>query len=212
VNRDLELIPVTQSVAVERVLPSTVRLRVTERDPVAQINVPRIRPGGGVEVVVFQIDAQGCVMLPLDPRQRAVSLSESGSPLPIIRGANVADLQPGRNVELPQTRAALRLLAAFEGSPMRGLVDLKSLDVSAGDVLVVTTGQGSVISFGRDDLEQQLLRWWKVHEECRRLRRTIATLDLAVRDYTPLSLAESGAVPPAPPKAVNPTRPRRRDV
>ena len=54
-------------------LPGTLRIRVTEREPVAQVNVPRPCPDG-IEFVVFQLDADGYVMLPLDPRQRAVPL------------------------------------------------------------------------------------------------------------------------------------------
>ena len=42
---------------------------------------------------------------------------------------------------------------------MQGLVDLGRIDVTAADVLVIKTGQGSEITFGLNDLEQQLLRW-----------------------------------------------------
>ena len=51
VKRDLELVPLVQSVSVERILPHTLRIRVTEREPIAQVNVPRPRPSGGVEHV-----------------------------------------------------------------------------------------------------------------------------------------------------------------
>ena len=45
VKRNLELVPLVQSVSVERILPRTLRIRVTEREPVAQVNVPRPRSG-----------------------------------------------------------------------------------------------------------------------------------------------------------------------
>ena len=44
VKRDLELSSLIQSVAVERVLPHTLKLRVVEREPVAQVNRCRDRP------------------------------------------------------------------------------------------------------------------------------------------------------------------------
>ena len=47
VKRDLELVPLVQSVSVERILPHTLRIRITEREPIAQVNVPRPRPNGG---------------------------------------------------------------------------------------------------------------------------------------------------------------------
>lgn len=45
IKRDLELAPAIQSAAVERVLPHTLKIRVTEREPVAQIVVPSLRAG-----------------------------------------------------------------------------------------------------------------------------------------------------------------------
>ena len=53
---------------------------------------------------------------------------------------------------------------AFEQSPMAGLVDLKRVDVSSPEVLVVTTGQGSEVTFGLTDFEQQLRRWHAIFE------------------------------------------------
>jgi cell division septal protein FtsQ len=40
VKRNLELVSTIDSVSVERVLPRTLKVRVTERNPVAQVNVP----------------------------------------------------------------------------------------------------------------------------------------------------------------------------
>ena len=59
VKRDLEMVPLISSVSVERVLPRTLRIRVTEREPVARVNVPRARAGGGLEIAVPQLDLDG---------------------------------------------------------------------------------------------------------------------------------------------------------
>jgi cell division septal protein FtsQ len=67
VKRNLELVSVIDSVSVERVLPRTLKIRVTERDPIAQVNVPRADGASGIAVSVFQLDADGIVMQPLDP-------------------------------------------------------------------------------------------------------------------------------------------------
>jgi len=212
VKRDLELVPMIQSVSVERVLPGTLRIRVTEREPVAQINVPRPRPGGGIELAVFQVDADGYVMLPLDPRQRAVPLNEADDQLPVISVVNVNDLEPGRRLESPQVQAALELIAEFERSPMVGLVDLKRIDVTEAQVLVVTTGQGSTVTFGLEDFAGQLARWRKIYDECARLNKAIGTLDLAVTDNTPLRLLEATVLPPSAPKNVKTPRNKKRNV
>lgn len=210
VKRDLEMVPMIQSASVERILPATLRIRVTERQPVAQINVPRPREGGGLELVVFQVDADGYVMLPLDPRQRAVPLNQADDQLPVISGINISELQPGRKIDSAQMHAALDLIAAFENSAMAGQVDLRRIDVSAPGVLTATTGQGSEIIFGLENFDRQLLRWQKVHEECRRYNKTISMLDLAVAENTPLRMQDSSAVPPAAPKSAKPQRTTRK--
>src|SRR5208283_3779759 len=42
VKRNLELEPVIDSVSVERILPRTLKIRVTERKPMAQVNMTRV--------------------------------------------------------------------------------------------------------------------------------------------------------------------------
>jgi cell division septal protein FtsQ len=212
VKRDLELIPLVQSVSVERILPHTLRLRITEREPIAQVNVPRPRPNGGLELSVYQLDVNGWVMLPLDPRYRATPLNQPDDPLPVICGINADALQPGRRLAAPQVQAALRFLVAFEQSPMAGLVDLIRVDVSSPEVLVVTNGQGSQVTFGLTDFEQQLRRWHTVFEQVQKTGGAIATLDLAVTNNIPLRWLEASAVPPAPSKSPKPLRPKKKHV
>src|SRR5262245_20072131 len=59
VKHNLELAPLIQSASVERILPGTLRIRVAEREPVAQVMIPRPRAGGGIEFAAFQLDAEG---------------------------------------------------------------------------------------------------------------------------------------------------------
>jgi cell division septal protein FtsQ len=214
VKRGLEMVSMIHSVSVERILPDTLRIRVTERVPLAQVNVPRPRAsGGGIEVVVFQVDSEGFVMQPLDPRQRAVPLSQSEDKLPVLSGINVSELQPGRRVDSPQVRAALQLITAYENTTLAGMVDLKRVDVAAGaGVLVATTEQGSEVTLSLDRLDQQLLRWQRIHEECLKRNKIIAALDLAVSDSVPLRFLEASAVPPVAPKAAKPSRPKKKNV
>jgi hypothetical protein len=212
VKRDLELSPLIGSVSVERILPRTLRIHVIQRDPVAQVNVKRRDARGGVEIAVFQLDAEGYVMVPLDPQQRAIPISQMDDQLPELRGVKLRELQPGRRIESPQVQAALQLIAEFGRSPMAGLVDLWRIDVSAPEVLVASTGQGSEVTFGLANLDRQLLRWWKVHQECVRYNKIIATLDLAVTDNTPLVFREAGVAPTVTPKPANPSRNKPKHV
>ena len=147
VKRNLELVSAIDSVSVERVLPRTLKIRVTERDPVAQVNVPTAAASGEIVVSVFQLDMNGYVMKPLDPRLCVIPLSQMSAELPAVTGLNGYQLQPGHRVESPQAQAALQLIGAFDHSPMAGLVDLRRVDVSSPGVVVATTGQGGEITF-----------------------------------------------------------------
>jgi len=212
VKRNLELVSTIGSVSVERVLPGTLRIWVTERQPVAQVDVPRPGPGGGIEVTVFQFDADGYVMQPLDPRQCVISLAQIRNELPVITGLNVYRLEPGQRVESPQALAALQLLAAFNRSAMAGPANLRRIDVSSPGVVVTTTGQGSEITFGLDNLEQQLQRWREIYDLGQRMNKAIASLDLAVSNNVPVRWMEVVPSPAASPEQNTTPTIRRRNV
>jgi hypothetical protein len=211
VKRDLELMPTIQSASVERILPHILRVRVFEREPVAQVNVLQPRAEGGIETAVFLLDAQGYVLLPLEANQRAGSTNAEDQ-LPIIAGIAANELQPGRRLQEAQVQAALQLLLAFERSPLAGQVDVTRLDVSTPETLLATTAQGSQVTFGLADLEGQLLRWHAIYDWGHKSGKAIATLDLAVANNVPASWLEASAVPPIPPKAPKLLRTKRKHV
>jgi cell division septal protein FtsQ len=211
VKRNLQLVSTIDSVSIERVLPRTLKIRVTERKPVAQVNVPRADGKNGIAISIFQLDGNGFVMQPLDLRLCTIPLSQLDAQLPVIAGLNGYQLQPGHRVESPQAQAALKLVGAFKHSPMAELVDLRRIDVSAPGVIVATTGQGGEITFALDNLEQQLARWRKIYDLGMSQNKIIASLDLAVANNVPVRWAEMVSVPVAP-KNFNPVKTRRKNV
>ncbi len=212
VKRNLELQPLIDSVSVERILPQTLRIRVSEREPVAQVNVARRDARGGLEWAVLQLDDEGHVLPPLDPHQRAELLTQPTDPLPIVTGINPAEMVPGHRLASPQVQAALELIAEFERSPMAGVVDLRRVDVSAPEVLAATTDQGSEIVFGLQGLEQQLLRWHQIYEAGLRQNLAIASVVLAVSNNIPARWLDASALPASTPKAPKPSRPKKKNV
>ena len=212
VKHDLERIPFIATVSVERLLPKTLRVRVTEREAVAQVNVPQLRHGGGVDVRVFHLDSEGFVMPPLDPRLRLAAPGATNDSLPVLTGLNLTSWPLGRRVDSAPVMAGLRLIAEFACSPMAGLVDLRRIDVSAAEVLVVTTGQGSVVTFGLQDLDRQLRRWRGIYDEGQRMNRRLASLDLAVPNNIPARWLEADAAPGPAPKLPKPLRGKNKHV
>jgi cell division protein FtsQ len=212
VRRNLQLVSTIGSVAVERVLPRTLRIRVMERRPVAQVDVPRAARAGGIEVTVFQLDADGYVMQPLDPRLCVMPLAQLRNQLPVITGLNAYRLEPGQRVELPQALAALQLITTFNHSVMAGLVNLRRIDVSSPGVVVATTELGGEITFGLDNLNQQLQRWREIYDLGQRMNKAIASLDLAVSNNVPVRWMEAVVVPATLPKPNATPSIRRKNV
>ena len=212
VKRNLELVSAIKSVSVERVLPGTLRIRVTERDAIAQVNVPRADAQNGIAISVFQLDANGFVMQPMDPRLRVVPLAQMNVPLPVLTGLNIFQLQAGHRLDSPQALAALDLVAAFRHSPMAGLAELQRIDVSSPNVIIVTTAQGSEITFSLNNLQQQLARWREIYDLGRQMNKNIASADLAVANNVPVHWTDIASAPDAAPENTNTQNSRRKNV
>ncbi len=212
VKRDLELVPFIKSAAVERLLPRTLRLRITEREPVAQVITMQSRPQGGYDPIVYHLDESGFVILPLDPRLRAAPPTMQNDSLPIVSGVSMNDLRSGRRVESGQVRAALNLISEFDYSPMAGLAELQRINVSTPEILEVSTSHGSQIIFSLNSFEPQLNRWRLIYDQYQKLGKSIATLDLSIANNVPLRFVEANPVPPIRAKTVKPSKTKRKNV
>lgn len=211
VRRDLEAIPNIRSAAIERALPHTLRIRISEREPVAQFAFPQPRGTNLWEKSVYLLSADGFVMLPLEPHQKAVP-NAAPDVLPSLIGLPPNDLRPGRAVESVQTLAALRLLDVFSRSPMVGLIDLRQIDLSVPNVLNVSTAQHSDVLFGLHDLEGQLRRWRAVHEYGQRTGKYVAWMDLSVANNVPARWLDPTLPAPPAPKPLKGARIKKRHV
>ena len=212
IKRDLELRDYIQAAAVERVLPDTLRIRVTERVPVAQVIV--LRPNGrGYDPVPHLLDAAGFVMMPPTRTMVADPTALQIDWLPALTGVNPVDLKPGRQVESAQVRAALRLLVHFERSTMFGRADIRRLDVSGLEVLSVTTLTGGEVTFASHrDFDAQLRRWRAVQDVATQQGKVISTLDVSIAQNLPARWVEASSVPAPPAKPAKPAPYRRKNA
>lgn len=208
VKRDLELVPVIQAVTIERALPHTLRIRVTEREPIARFVFAR---GSESEPDLFLIDGEGCVMVPLEPHQR-ISGAPTNMHLPLITGVPANELRPGKLVDVPRLLAALQLIEAFDRSPMVDLVTLKEVDVTLPNLLLVTTAEGSSVIFGFNDIHRQIERWHLVFDYARRRQKAVASLDLSVSNNVPATWIEASLAPPVPVRPAKSQRVKKRHV
>ena len=214
VRRSLEMESAIETASVEKVLPHTLRIRVTERGPIAQVDMPCMDANGNLAVAVTQLDKNAVAMKPRDPKECVVPVTQLNPQMPVIYGLNPVKLKLGEAVPAPEAAhvsAALELIQAFGLSPMAGLVDLRRVDISQPGVLIVTTGQGSEITFALQNFDQQLRRWRQIYDLGMGQQRVIATVDLAVANNVPVRWMLASSAPVVAPKP-KPTRNRRNNV
>jgi cell division septal protein FtsQ len=212
VQRNLEIQPPIQFAAVERVLPHTLKLSVTEREPVAQTLVTLARAGGGADQYVYDFDEDGYTLQPLDPRWRTAP-PPAGERLPILVDVAAGDVPLGRQTESPQIRGALQLISEFDHSPMAGMAELQSINVAVPEILQVTTSQGAQITFSLNHFDAQLRRWRLIYDQYQKWGRAITWLDLSIANNLPVrSVALNGAPPLPPLQPGQPPRTKKKHV
>jgi cell division septal protein FtsQ len=211
VKRDLEMYSPIAGVSVERVLPGTLRIFVTERQPMAQAIVLQPRRGGGFSAVTNDFDESGVVMQPLDPAWRLAPVPTNAL-LPTLIGVLPKDLNPGHAAESPQVLAALRLLTELDRSPMAGMAELQSVDVASPEILEATTSQGACITFSLDHFDVQLRRWRDIYNHGKEEGKAIAALDLSISNHLPVRWVANNTVPPLLNQFVKPHKLKRKNV
>ena len=212
VKRDLEMVPYIESASVERILPHTLKVRIFEREPVAQAFATEIRASGEFTNRVYQLDETGRVMLPLDPRLRSTPPLFPPDELPFLAGINPSDLVSGRKLDSAALQAALDFIVQFNRSSMAAFVDLQWVDVSSPGLLQVHTRQGSEITFVTEDYDTQIRRWQQIFNLYSHSNKLITSLDLSISNNIPLRWAEANGVPPPLPKPIKTSRTRRKNV
>lgn len=212
VQRDLELRPPIQFAAVERILPHTLKLIVNERVPVAQAMITTPLPNGGTDQAIYDFDEDGYAMEPLDPRWRSTPPAP-GEWLPILVNVQASDVQLGRQTESAQIRAALKLVADLDHSPMAGMVELKTINVAVPEILQATTSQGGQVTFSIDHFDTQLRRWRMITDQFQKWGRAITWVDLSIANNLPVTSVALNSVPQLPPpQPGKPPRTKRKHV
>ena len=191
IKRNIELTPRVKMASVERILPDTLQVRVTERVPMAQIWVWQ-RGGdgpGGYDCVRLQVDESGHVMPPIAGRSVVIPEQQAEWALPVIAGSELKTLRslaPGRAADLPKLQSALNLIRAYRRSSLAGEIDLRVVDLSQPRILRVTTGDGGQIDLATSRLSQQFSRWARIRAHGEKYGFAIETMDLSVTNNVPV--------------------------
>jgi len=186
--------PRVAAAEVQRQWPSTLRIRVQERFPVARA---RVLDQQGIDFA-YLLDEAGHVMLPFEKGQASPEVIETEAGLPVLMGAQGAFVV-GQATLHPGVRAALRFLADYEDSALPALTDVVSVDVSRAGEMEVRTWLGTRVTFGMPEgalgFRRALGCWEAVHLDSASRGRLIGTLDLSVTNHVPLKWMDATAEP-----------------
>lgn len=195
IKRHLELHDMIRQASLERRMPGTLLLQVSEREPLARVRLHFSTPNGHIVARDFGLDRSGRVMA-LDQTIVRPETVQSWLRLPQITGLDERRVIPGSDLTNDLARAALDFLDAFNDSPMKRLVQIAGIDLSAPDILHVRTTRGSAVDLLDRGFPRQLARWEAIHNRCVSDHVGYAWLDLSPTNNIPLRTAPLALISP----------------
>jgi hypothetical protein len=173
VRSDLESVPVIKSVEIRRLLPDTLRIRVTERTPVARL-------GADDRVNHFAVDREGFVLGP----------SSRSPALPAITGLREFGIAPGHQITNAVLADALQVIETCETAGLGTAIRFATIDVGREDYLDVRLAEGPRAWLSRTDVRRKL-EWLAAGiEKAREMGKAIEFMDLTVDRNPPAQFVE----------------------
>ncbi len=182
VQLDIEKMPYVAEARLTRHLPNKLIIRVKERVPMARWTYS----GSATHLrEVYTIDRDGVLIR---------SRSNEQQNLPEITGFKLSDPEPGLKIENNEVLAAIQLLKVMERPALRGVMSVRSIDVSSPYSLHLLSGEGMVAQFRTTIIDQQLERLAKIIEISRQKENPIATIDLTLDRNVPVTFMNRGEI------------------
>jgi hypothetical protein len=113
--------------------------------------------------------------------------------LPLILGCSSEALEAGKVVESSEAKTALELLRLSARSFLQMRFQIREIDVSKGYCLLVTDKNHARVTFGFNDLENQLRRLEQFLTYCDDTKQELGTVNLLVQRNIPVTFAERPA-------------------
>ena len=186
VHDRIQQLPQVDEVQVVRKLSGEVNIRVVERKPVAWLTSEKEFSDPFVSDAAFLVDARGVLM-----KQKKLLPEYLG--LPLILGCSSESLEAGKVVESSEAKTALELLRLSARSFMQTRFQIRDIDVSKSYCLLVTDKNHTRITFGLNNLEEQLQRLEQFLVYSDDSKQELETVNLLVQRNIPVTFTR----PPA---------------
>ncbi len=192
----LKKLPQVENAEVTRYLPNRIEVSVRERRPTAWL-ASGTDAQSAHDAPTHLLDARGMVFQPKH-------IPHEFKTLPTIGGVQTEDLEPGKPIRKAEVVAALELLRRTRET---GSFKVMSIDVSKAYCLVAMDQKRAQLTFGLDDIPEQLDRLSAVRGEATLIGQEIQTVNLIpkrnipVTFMQPVPLEDDDADPVPPPPA-----------
>jgi cell division protein FtsQ len=180
VHDDLQTLPQVDDVQVMRKMPNEIDITISERKPIAWITAAKQLDDPFSAENAFLIDARGVLM-----KQKKLLPEYLG--LPLITGCSSESLEPGKIVGSFEAKAALELLRLSTRSFMQTRFQIREIDISKGYCLIVSDKTHARVTFGFDNLEQQVMRLEQFLVWADDSKREIEAVNLLVQRNVPVT-------------------------
>ena len=209
IRAGIDALPQVERAEVQRVLPNRLDITITERRPIAWLT-ERADEDPTASESAWLVDARGVVM-------KSKRLLEEYRHLPQISGVPVNDFVAGQRINLAEVQAALELVR-LDGDNTRW--QASNIDLSKGYCLVVTDRNHAKITFGLDDIDQQMERMFRYLDRAEAEKKEIQTINLIVKKNTPVTFHDPNSVEGAdsdtqtspPPVAAGPEKTKGKET
>lgn len=138
VHEALESVSIINRVKIQRRLPSTLTIQVTERVPVARFDTASRFP--------FTVDREGCVL----------GWKTGSSSLPILKGMRRQGLKPGDRLYDASIQDALHVVDLCDSTRLGQYIKIQSIDVRNDELLDMKLNGGERVLLARRQIEPRL--------------------------------------------------------
>lgn len=138
IHEALESVSIINRVKIQRRLPSTLTIQVTERVPVVRFDSSSQFP--------FTVDREGCVL----------GWKVGGTSLPVLKGMRKQGLKPGDRLYDQTVQDALHVVDLCDSTRLGQYIKIKSIDVRNEELLDIQLNGGERVLLARRQIEPRL--------------------------------------------------------
>jgi cell division septal protein FtsQ len=193
----LDTLPQVERAEIQRILPNRIEVNIVERQPIAWVTKSADENPTASDRS-WLIDARGVVM-------KTKQMLDEYYHIPHISGVTVENFVAGQRITTIEMQSALELIRLNADNTRW---QARNIDLAKGYCLVVTDQNHAKVTFGLDNVSQQLDKLFRCLDRAEATHREIRTVNLLLTKNIPVTFQspEPSEAAEAPAAAAPPTQ------